>query len=336
MDSEHIVERFRRTSLPALESESAVAPDYGGASIVAVPRLLEAAFGEACDLPEEIAQAWSAVGSGPVRRVVLLILDGLGFLRLRAAMDEVPDLYLAKLARRGKLVPLTSVFPSTTASALATLSTGVTPCEHGLLGYRLYLRETGAVTNMVRFSLHGNPRPEAAFEMGLDSDRFLEAETVYQRLEPRGVRCHVVLPRYIAGSGLSRLLYRGVTKIHAASTFSDLLVSARELFAAPDKQMITLYWGSLDAVAHAYGPSDERLTAELRALDACLRQQLAVQDGGETLLLISSDHGMTDMTPSDYVDMSSLPTLHRALRIPPVGEPRATYLHLPEGRLADA
>src|SRR4051812_1252277 len=59
------------------------------------------------------------------KNVVLVIIDGLG------------DNYLARRARGSELhrrrrLALTSVFPSTTASAITTSYTGRTPLEHGL------------------------------------------------------------------------------------------------------------------------------------------------------------------------------------------------------------
>ena len=46
--------------------------------------------------------------------------------------------------------PISTVAPSTTATALSSIATGLTPAEHGILGYRMLMR--GAVTNMLRWA----------------------------------------------------------------------------------------------------------------------------------------------------------------------------------------
>src|ERR671925_563676 len=51
----------------------------------------------------------------------------------------------AALARRRR-GSLTSVFPSTTASAITTSYTGRTPLEHGLTGWFTYFGEAGCVS----------------------------------------------------------------------------------------------------------------------------------------------------------------------------------------------
>ncbi|MDP9403282.1 MAG: alkaline phosphatase family protein, partial [Actinomycetota bacterium] len=70
-------------------------------------------------------------------RAVLLLVDGLGERLLRRHADCAP--FLASLA--GRL--LTAGFPSTTATSLASLGTGLPPGEHGLSGYTSWVDELG-------------------------------------------------------------------------------------------------------------------------------------------------------------------------------------------------
>src|SRR4051794_33235984 len=81
--------------------------------------------------------------------VVLLIIDGLGdnYLQRHANGSE--------LARRRR-TSLTSVFPSTTASAITTSYTGRTPLEHGLTGWFSYFSEAGCVSAPLPFRSRGD------------------------------------------------------------------------------------------------------------------------------------------------------------------------------------
>ena len=78
--------------------------------------------------------------------VVLLVLDGLGW-------SEVESRVLRTL---GSLDggPITTVVPSTTPTALTSISTGLAPAEHGVIGYRIFMG-TG-VLNVLRWKLHGS------------------------------------------------------------------------------------------------------------------------------------------------------------------------------------
>ena len=104
-----------------------VLPAYGGACIASLaPALLEIVSQSGTPSPEWLPE--------PVRhanQVVLLVVDGLGWAQLQSARDVTPTF------NAGIGGPITSVAPTTTATALTSISTGLAPAEHGLVGYRL-------------------------------------------------------------------------------------------------------------------------------------------------------------------------------------------------------
>jgi len=108
-------------------------PDYAGGSLVNLMASLVHACGGTPAHPR-----LKDVSFEKARNIILLIIDGLGdrLLMQRAAGGE--------LARRRRGT-LTSVFPSTTASAITTSYTGRTPLEHGLTGWFTYFGEAGCV-----------------------------------------------------------------------------------------------------------------------------------------------------------------------------------------------
>src|SRR5205085_2630768 len=114
-------------------------PDYGGGSLVnLIASIVKACGGRARHAPLknfEVAEA---------RNIVLLIVDGLGdrYLMSRGAGGALAS------RRRGAI---TSVFPSTTASAITTSYTGCTPLEHGLTGWFTLFGEAGCVGSALPF-----------------------------------------------------------------------------------------------------------------------------------------------------------------------------------------
>ena len=329
----HVVEeRVNALTLPGLPPGKAIVPDYEGYSICAVPALVRSLFGEQIAGAQRLIDVLDTSVGASLHRVVLLIVDGIGFYHLLDLLERFPDLTLHRLIERGTCIPLTSVFPATTATALTTLTTGLTPQEHGMVGYRLYLKEISAITNMIRLSFLGNSKGDSAIEAGIDVQTFLGAPTLYEHLKRLEVETHVVLSRHIASSGLSRLLHDRSARIHPVVNFSDMLVETRQaLRRASGKIFLSLYWGATDAIAHTHGPWTEEFVAELRAVDVAISRELEGQVG-ETLLIVLSDHGFVRMTKSDYRQVSDAPEIARSLLLPPVGEPRASYLFVREGR----
>ncbi len=105
-------------------------PDYGGACIASlVPALLE---------PGPQVPAWLPAAAVEADQVVLLVLDGLGWDQLQERRHLAPTLS----AMAGG--PITSVTPTTTATALTSIATGLTPGEHGVVGYRVAVDARGA------------------------------------------------------------------------------------------------------------------------------------------------------------------------------------------------
>ncbi|MFC2105456.1 alkaline phosphatase family protein [Candidatus Bipolaricaulota bacterium] len=313
---------------PLGRGRSVVFPDYTGYCIANIPSLIGSVLGI-----DDDSSATASLGErfGDYERVVFLILDGFGYRKAQALFQEYPDSVLKELGEDGCQVPLTSVYPSTTVSALTSLSTGLTPLEHGMIGYRLYLREIASITNMIRFTTLGNSRPESAFAIGLDPQTLIPQPTFHGHLDASGVSTHSVLPHHISASGLSTTLYRGCTKVHPAVSLPDMLVRTRDILQkSRGKTFISLYWPGLDSVAHALGPDSESYRAEFRAVDDAVRRGLVGQVK-DTLLIVSSDHGFVPMAPDDYLLLNSEFDADRALLMPPVGEPRASYLFTRDG-----
>jgi len=327
-----IEEQVYSLTLPGLPPGKAVIPNYDGYSICAVPDLIRSFLGERVEGSTVLIDAVHSIFPSTAKKIVLFILDGLGFYHLLDLLERFPELYLNRLIERGVFIPITSVFPATTATALTTYSTGLTPQEHGMVGYRLYLKETSAITNMVRLSLLGNSKVNSAVEAGIDLQSFIPGPTLYERLKQLGVESHVMLNRHIASSGLSSLLYDGSARLHPVVSFSDMLVVTRRVLQkAREKAFLSLYWGGTDAIAHTYGPWTQEFTAELRTIDSAIERELKGQVK-ETLLVISSDHGFVPMRGSNYKVIAEDSDLMGDLLLPPVGEPRASYLFVRKGR----
>lgn len=324
-----IEQRLLQCENPLGQGQSVVFPDYQGYCISNLPSLIGTVLGVGDDasLISKLAESFKGY-----ERIVFLVLDGFGYRKAQALFQEYPDSALRKLGESGCQVPLTSVYPSTTVAALTSLNTGMSPLEHGMVGYRLYLRETAGITNMIRFTTIGNSRPDSAFDIGLDRDTLIPRPTVHERLDAQGIAVHSVLPGYIATSGLSTAHYRGCTETHSAISLPDMFVHTRDILKRSEgKTFISLYWPGLDSVAHVRGPHSPSYHDEFWAVDDAIGNGLVGQ-AEDTLLIVTSDHGFVPMKPEDYLLLNGEFDADRALLMPPVGEPRASYLYTRDGR----
>ena len=246
-----------------------VRPAYDGAWIGAVLPALQAAS------PPE----WLPEAAAVARRVVVLVLDGLGWEMLRANAADLPT--LAGMDGRS----ITCAVPSTTATGLPCLTTGLTPLEHGLLGYRVAVDE--GVLNILAWRLdNGRPGPDAA--------GFRTAPPFGGRALPAVVRQEFV------GSGFTTAHLEG-GDLRGYQTIAVLREQVRAALAT-DARVIYAYYDGVDKVAHPHGLNGPLFTAELRDTDRLVAELLAIvpADGA---LVVTADHGHVADGPDQVVEV---------------------------------
>jgi len=172
---------------------------------------------------------------------VLVMIDGLG-----AHQMGHPAAGPLAASRCGVI---DASFPTTTTVSLATMATGVPPARHGLLGYQLWLPETGHVVGTIKWTtLWGEPIP-------YDYDGFLPSPTTWERLTAGGAEAIAVQPAGFEGSPLTRVLYRGA-RFEGYHDMADSVNAAVSMAGTPGR-LIVLYVPQVDFAAHVAGQQSE-------------------------------------------------------------------------------
>jgi len=264
---------------------------------------------------DALAGRTGRLGLPPVTHAIVLVADGLGRTALEAHRGHART-----LASRLDLDPTISAgFPTTTASALATLTTGRAPGEHGMVGYRVLDPASGTIVNQ----LSGLD--------DLDPEQWQRVPTLFESSAAAGVRSVVIgSPRH-RDSGFTRAVLRGATYIGAVSTLERVAAARREL-STPGPVLMYLYVAELDVEAHAHGLDSARWVAALESLDAGVAE-LASSLGSRQGLLVTADHGMVDVPAAAQIVVP--PDLLIGVR-EVAGEPRCLQLHLASSADPDA
>jgi predicted AlkP superfamily pyrophosphatase or phosphodiesterase len=244
---------------------------------------------------------------------VVVLVDGLGSAALKARAGHARALS-RRFTRRDVI---DSGFPSTTAAAIATLSTGARPGEHGLVGYSVMDRANDRVVNQ----LTGWDQRMAPADWQL-------RPTVFERAAADGVRAYSVgSPRYRT-SGFTQAVLRG-SEYRDARDIVDRFAEARAILDGPGPSLVYLYVPELDVAAHAHGWESDRWLAALEELDAGLAGFEGSLRRGEGLL-VTADHGVLDVPATAHVLFDLDPALVEGVRHV-AGDPRCLQLHLEPG-----
>ncbi len=275
------------------------------------------------------------------RQIVVCLLDALSFARFTNWL-EGPGRALQPLVADGLLAPLTSVVPSTTASALTTLWTGRSPAEHGILGYELLLREYGLITNMITLAPAAFDNQRGLLERaGVHPRTLLPFPTLGTRLTQAGIEAHAFVGNSIRNSGLTRMHYADAV-LHGFGSPADLWHSLRQLVESPPpgRRFAWAYYSGIDALSHVYGPDSDQVRAEyeffVRAMVDLFVQPLDRRVGRQVLLLLLADHGQVATPIQPHYQLAQHTGLARRLHLSPTGEARLPYLYLRPGQAAAA
>lgn len=247
-----------------------------------------------------------SMGLRPVSHAVVVLVDGLGLeaLQLRSGHARV-------LARRlGEDAPIDAGFPTTTASALASLATGVRPGRHGMVGYTALDPEHDRVVN----GLSGWE------DDGLDPATWQRMPTLFEQAEPAAV---AIGPERFRNTGFTRAVLRGA-EYRGGRRIADRVRRALESLREPGPRLVYLYVPELDVVAHRSGVASLEWTAALEELDEAMGE-LVRGLGPEHGLLVTADHGIVDVDRADHRIVP--PELLAGVRHV-AGEPRGLQLHL--------
>jgi len=240
-------------------------PRYSGANVRGIVPSLLAPRGAA-------SPAWMPAIAAGAEQVVLLVIDGLGWEQLQERTAIAP--MLASMAGG----PITTVAPSTTGTALTSITTGLTPGEHGIVGYRMEIG--GEVMNVLRWHTAQG-----------DARRQVEPSKTQPFMPFLGERVPVVSKAELEQTAFTQAHLRG-SEPAGWRAASSLPVIVGNLLRRGDR-FVYAYYDGIDKIAHerGFGPFYD---AELRAVDQLVANVRAQLPPGAALL-VTADHGQVDV-----------------------------------------
>jgi len=239
-------------------------------------------------------------------RELLFLIDGFGFDTLSQYADVMPT--MSRMFNHGLVQ---TSFPSTTATSLATLTTGELPGVHGMLGYTVQVpRSGGRLLNALKW------------DERVDPENWQPVETLFQRAAKVGISVtHVAAKRY-ENSGFTRAVFRGA-EYKGANVVADLVSETKQALQKTPS-FVYLYVNDLDNAGHSDGVGSDKWIAALSAIDQMVSLLMKEVPKG-TRIWVTSDHGMINVEEKIIIGQDN-PLLTGVSVI--AGEPRARHLYL--------
>ncbi|MGH9231020.1 MAG: alkaline phosphatase family protein, partial [Acidimicrobiales bacterium] len=272
-------------------------PDYDGACVTnVVPALLG---------PPDDAPRWLPAIAVDARQVVLFVLDGMGWEQLAVRRP------LASTLSAMEGGPITTVAPSTTSTALTSITTGLPPGEHGIVGYRMAVH--GEVLNVLRWATAAG-----------DAHHSLPPAKMQTTAPFLGQRPPVVTRAEYRRSGFTGA-HLEPARFWGYRTMATMVAEVESLLARGEP-FVYAYYDGLDKVAHEYGLG-EYYDAELAWIDQVVDRMVSRLPAGAALVVIA-DHGQVE-TGDDVVELAAAVLGQCSMQS---GEGRFRWLHARPGR----
>jgi len=246
-----------------------------------------------------------------VTHAVVLLVDGLGAHSLKARAGHARTLSSAF----SKNAVIQSGFPSTTASAIASLTTGARAGQHGLVGYSALDTVNDRVLNQL-----------SGWDGLLDPATWQRVPTLFERAVDRGHTAVAVGAARYRDSSFTRAVLRGARYVVAGSLAERLRVAVAVAGTSDAASITYVYAPELDMAGHAHGWQSPQWTHALESLDSALTGVLSAL-GADQGLLVTADHGMIDVPAHAHILFDTAPELLIGVRHV-AGEPRCLQLHL--------
>lgn len=212
-------------------------------------------------------------------KVVLLLLDGMGTDIMRRHL--APDGFF----RSHLDTEITTVFPPTTVAATTSVQSGLTPWEHGWLGWDCYFKEVDQNVTVFRNTISNSDTPAAEVPL---AETYRPYRSIVQRLQEQGILACSMAPF-------------GENQVDSLPEMGERLL---ELTAKPGKAFFYCYWAEPDHTLHTAGVDAPEVGELLRSMEAQVEEFCGKLR--DTLVIVVADHGhrnIKGLCVEDYPDI---------------------------------
>ena len=286
------------------------------------------------------------LGNFPHRynKVILLFVDAFGWEFYQRYQDKYP--FLARFGQEGVASKLTTQFPSTTASHVTTIHSGLPIGDHGVCAWFYYEPQLDGVFAPLLYSFAGEKSRETVQKLGINPQSLFPTSTLYHRLQNHGVKSYCFQQQIYSHSSFSTTVCDGAQMV-SYKTLPEAVTNLTDLVLQESSPAYyCLYVDAIDGICHKYSPNSPQFDAEVDSFFSMMEKlfhQTLTGNLQDTLILLTADHGQITATPETTIYLNKIyPTLANFLKtdaqnnpIIPGGGCRDYFLYVKEEYLEE-
>lgn len=249
-------------------------------------------------------------------RIVLIIIDGAGdsFYRLYKEVLKLDDWYHGCIH---------SVYPSTTASSITSLLTGLTPLEHGIPGWHTYFKDISSIINILPFKQRFSTSNSKIGK--IIPDHYIKASNKARKLSRKMLSLQ---PNYLSETIYSKHL-GGLAIRQGYRNYTEFSLKLESFIKGEtDRQFAYAYIPSIDSLSHKYGQDSKPVAKESEVLGDIIRNLFQIAEFNNSTIIVTADHGFVANSRNNTIITEQHPDFQRMLALPLCGEPRTAFAYV--------
>jgi predicted AlkP superfamily pyrophosphatase or phosphodiesterase len=239
------------------------------------------------------------------KNVVLILNDGLG--------SSILDKHLSKgsFLIKHKLTDITSVFPATTTASTTSVTSGLTPIEHGWLGWYLYIKDIDKTIVTYLNTLKDTEIKAADYNI---AKTLMPYKSIFTNINEKDkYKAYGVSP------------YEDIN--YEFSKPDDMYEKIANLCRLEGKKFIYCYYNEPDNLMHDLGVNHSLVTSKIEYINNKIETMCSNLE--DTLVIVTADHGLID---AEYIYLNEYPTIYDTLLRETSIEPRSTTFFIKEDK----
>jgi predicted AlkP superfamily pyrophosphatase or phosphodiesterase len=238
------------------------------------------------------------------RNVILFLFDGMGSNILDRNLDE--DAFFIK----NRYKKITTVFPATTTAATTAIRTGLNPCEHGWIGWNVYLEPINKIITLYMNREKG--KEETCREYFTVKDQLVN-DTIADEINRKGEYKGLELFPFKAGNAK---VYRDLDEMYTMINYA---------LKEDGKHFIYAYNDEPDHTMHDFGPDSEEAKRLIETRNR--KTEEFCKNLEDTLVIVVADHGHIKV---DHIFLKDYPEITKMMERTTSIEQRAASFKIKE------
>lgn len=319
-----------------------VYPDYKKFGISTIPSTILSLFGIKTKRRKLSKKAFI---DEDVENVILFLIDGFGynrFLELRKVVEP-----LKKLVDNSIVTQLTSVFPSTTANAITTFITGLTPQEHAIPELFFYCKELDSFFYPFFHPQINYKRVEEMYLLDFATKNIFPKQNIFNVLEKENVKTFSLIESPISNSMYTKSML-SFSKVVPYEDLADMVVKLKKILSYErGKKFIYVYTSIVDTISHLYGTKSPYYEQDIENIFYVFWEHFIKKVSSKILrkteIFITSDHGQMNFDKRKLIYLNTIEGIEKFMKrdkngniIGVAGSPRDLFFYAKKGSISKA